>query len=333
MKACIYQRQVLAGRHPAGRDPHLEGRAGKVLGFEIYGLLDLGGTRLNLCAGRRLSKAGARWYKVLAAGRGGAGSTLAHHLINDGHLRRGDRRAEDVGAAGYREISAYQLGDYARAVWSRSATSRASRKTLGARTSGRVRRVRRRHYRALGQEFPEDRGLLLNGAQQFAMYGRGDFGGTVTIDNAFAPGLRPAWLRCALGAGRPTVIPMANGLALGVRQASDFLMALQLTGAAKTDSIANLTGAAAGRGDRRQGPLHSRSTPASRRFCLLPVAGREVSRALMKFLAAERAPPGARRLERSRRARSPTNSSPMPVRSAPSVRLHSTKAVRPASPN
>jgi hypothetical protein len=44
---------------------------------------------------------------------------------------------------------------------------------------------------------------------------------------------------CA-GAGRPTVIPMKNGLARGVRQASDFLMALQLTGAAKTDSVANL---------------------------------------------------------------------------------------------
>ncbi len=34
---------------------------------------------------------------------------------------------------------------------------------------------------------------------------------------------------------------MKNGLARGVRQASDFLMALQLTGAAKTDSVANLT--------------------------------------------------------------------------------------------
>ena len=35
---------------------------------------------------------------------------------------------------------------------------------------------------------------------------------------------------CA-GAGRPTIVPMKNGLARGVRQASDFLMALQLTGA------------------------------------------------------------------------------------------------------
>src|SRR6202035_5163934 len=42
------------------------------------------------------------------------------------------------------------------------------------------------------------------------------------------------------GAGRPTVIDMPNGLARGVREASDFLMALQLTGAAKRSSIANL---------------------------------------------------------------------------------------------
>ena len=64
------------------------------------------------------------------------------------------------------------------------------------------------------------------------------FGGTLTIDSAFELGFDHIAL-CA-GAGRPTVIPMKNGLARGVRQASDFLMALQLTGAAKTDSIANL---------------------------------------------------------------------------------------------
>jgi NADPH-dependent glutamate synthase beta subunit-like oxidoreductase len=37
-----------------------------------------------------------------------------------------------------------------------------------------------------------------------------------------------------MGAGKPTVLDIPNGLARGVRQASDFLMALQLTGAAKT---------------------------------------------------------------------------------------------------
>jgi len=64
------------------------------------------------------------------------------------------------------------------------------------------------------------------------------FGGTMTIDSTFEMGFDHVAL-CA-GAGRPTVIPMKNGLARGVRQASDFLMALQLTGAAKTNSVANL---------------------------------------------------------------------------------------------
>src|SRR5205085_4495930 len=80
--------------------------------------------------------------------------------------------------------------------------------------------------------------LLLERRAQFAMYGGVRFGGTLTIDSAFGLGFDHIAM-CA-GAGRPTVIPMKNGLAPGVRQASDFLMALQLTGAAKTDSLANL---------------------------------------------------------------------------------------------
>ena len=70
------------------------------------------------------------------------------------------------------------------------------------------------------------------------MFGGVRFGGTLTVDSAFELGFDHVAL-CA-GAGRPTVIPMKNGLARGVRQASDFLMALQLTGAAKTNSVANL---------------------------------------------------------------------------------------------
>ena len=80
--------------------------------------------------------------------------------------------------------------------------------------------------------------LLLERRREFAMFGGVRFGGTLTIDSAFALGFDHIAL-CA-GAGRPTIVPMKNGLAAGVRQASDFLMALQLTGAAKTDSLANL---------------------------------------------------------------------------------------------
>ncbi|MFP3670622.1 hypothetical protein SB717_36665, partial [Priestia sp. SIMBA_032] len=72
----------------------------------------------------------------------------------------------------------------------------------------------------------------------FDMTGGVRFGGTLTIEDAFAAGFDHIAL-CA-GAGRPTFIPMPNALARGVRMASDFLMALQLTGAAKSDSVANL---------------------------------------------------------------------------------------------
>ena len=80
--------------------------------------------------------------------------------------------------------------------------------------------------------------LLLERRREFTMFGGVRFGGTLGIDSAFALGFDHIAL-CA-GAGRPTIVPMKNGLAAGVRQASDFLMALQLTGAAKTDSLANL---------------------------------------------------------------------------------------------
>jgi len=58
------------------------------------------------------------------------------------------------------------------------------------------------------------------------------------VDDALARGFDHIAL--CLGAGKPTVLNIPNGLACGVRTASDFLMALQLTGAAKKDSIANM---------------------------------------------------------------------------------------------
>ncbi|MCW8953024.1 MAG: pyridine nucleotide-disulfide oxidoreductase, partial [Rhodospirillales bacterium] len=80
--------------------------------------------------------------------------------------------------------------------------------------------------------------LLLERRRAFAMYGGVRFGGTITPEQAFEMGFDHIAL-CA-GAGAPTVLDIPNGLARGVRQASDFLMALQLTGAAKKSSIANL---------------------------------------------------------------------------------------------
>jgi len=80
--------------------------------------------------------------------------------------------------------------------------------------------------------------LLLERRREFALFGGVRFGGTITAEDAFALGFDHVAL--AIGAGRPTVLDLPNGLARGVRAASDFLMALQLTGAAKADSVANM---------------------------------------------------------------------------------------------
>ena len=80
--------------------------------------------------------------------------------------------------------------------------------------------------------------LLLERRREFAMFGGVRFGGTVTLEDAWAMGFDH--VAVCVGAGKPTVLEIPNGLARGVRAASDFLMALQLTGAAKPDSIANM---------------------------------------------------------------------------------------------
>ena len=80
--------------------------------------------------------------------------------------------------------------------------------------------------------------LLLERRDEFALFGGVRFGGTLTADDALEMGFDHVAL--AAGAGRPTVLDLPNGLARGVRAASDFLMALQLSGAAQANSVANM---------------------------------------------------------------------------------------------
>ncbi|MDX1563008.1 MAG: pyridine nucleotide-disulfide oxidoreductase, partial [Gammaproteobacteria bacterium] len=80
--------------------------------------------------------------------------------------------------------------------------------------------------------------LVLARRQAFRCYGGVRFGGTLTIEDAWELGFDH--IAVATGAGRPTIIGIDNNLIRGIRKASDFLMALQLTGAAKASSLANL---------------------------------------------------------------------------------------------
>jgi len=80
--------------------------------------------------------------------------------------------------------------------------------------------------------------LTLSRRQNLRIYGGVRFGGTITLDDAWKLGFDHVAI--AVGAGKPTLIGMKNNLARGIRKASDFLMALQLSGAYKQSSLANL---------------------------------------------------------------------------------------------
>ena len=72
----------------------------------------------------------------------------------------------------------------------------------------------------------------------FQVFGGVRFGGTVTIEDAWDLGFDH--LALAVGAGLPRELRIPGSLAPGMRQANDFLMSLQLTGAAKPNAMANL---------------------------------------------------------------------------------------------
>jgi NADPH-dependent glutamate synthase beta subunit-like oxidoreductase/NAD(P)H-flavin reductase len=80
--------------------------------------------------------------------------------------------------------------------------------------------------------------LTLARNKHVRFYGGVRFGGTLTLEDAWAMGFDHVAI--SAGAGRPTIIDMKNNLSRGIRKASDFLMGLQLTGAYKHTSIANL---------------------------------------------------------------------------------------------
>jgi NADPH-dependent glutamate synthase beta subunit-like oxidoreductase/NAD(P)H-flavin reductase len=232
MKACIYQRQEPVDI-PQIETRTLKDVLGLPWGFEIYSLL----TRWNPLNIRRPLPRSETGKKVLVVGLGPAGFTLAHHLINDGHfvaavdgLKIEPLPPEISGVAPDGSRIPFQpIRDVARLV--DRLDDRVMAGFGGVAEYGITVRWDKNFLKIVR--------LLLERRAQFAMYGGVRFGGTITIDSAFALGFDHVAL-CA-GAGRPTVIPMPNNLAPGVRQASDFLMALQLTGAAKTASIANLS--------------------------------------------------------------------------------------------
>jgi NADPH-dependent glutamate synthase beta subunit-like oxidoreductase/NAD(P)H-flavin reductase len=223
MKACIYQKQE-AVDIPQAETSVLKDVLKLPWGFEIYTLL----TRWNPLDIRRPLPRPDSGRKVLIVGLGPAGFTLAHHLMNDGHTI--------VAVDGLKiEPLRFDLAAPVRDVETlfENLDDRVMAGFGGVAEYGITVRWNKNYLKVV-------RLLLERRAQQFAYFGGIRFGGSATLsmDDAWAMGFDHIAL--CMGAGKPTVLDIPNGLARGVRQASDFLMALQLTGAAKTPSIANL---------------------------------------------------------------------------------------------
>ena len=230
MKACIYQKQ-----EPVDI-PQIESRTLKDVlelpwGFEIYSLL----TRWNpLNFGRPFPRP-ATGKKVLVVGLGPAGYTLSHHLMNDGHtviavdgLKIEPLDGELSGVDLHGNRVAFRPIHTITDIYERL-DERIMAGFGGVAEYGITVRWNKNFLKVIR--------LLLERRAEFALFGGVRFGGALTIDSAFELGFDHVAL--CTGAGRPTIVPMKNGLARGVRQASDLLMALQLTGAAKAESLAS----------------------------------------------------------------------------------------------
>ena len=221
MKACIYQKQ-----DPVNI-PQIETRClTDVLslpwGVEIYDLL----TRWNPLRPKQWLPKPYNGLKVLVTGMGPAGFTLANHLLQEGFAV--------VGVDGLKieslpdELLKGPVYDYKELE--EDLDTRVMAGFGGVAEYGITVRWDKNFLKLIY--------LTLARRTHFQVFGCVRFGGTVTLDDAWELGFDHVSI--AVGAGLPQALPIPGSLARGMRQAADFLMALQLTGAAKNASLANL---------------------------------------------------------------------------------------------
>jgi NADPH-dependent glutamate synthase beta subunit-like oxidoreductase/NAD(P)H-flavin reductase len=219
MKACIYQKQEPVDI-PAIETRTLQDVLELPWGVEIYSLL----SRWNpLHFNRPLPKPDTG-RQILVVGMGPAGFNLTHHLLNDGH--------HVVGIDGLK-IEPFAIDFYPIERWqdiTETLDTRVPQGFGGVAEYGITVRWDKNYLTLIR--------LLLERRQQFALFGGVRLGSTVTIDDAWEMGFDHIAL--ATGAGKPTLLDIPGAMARGVRAASDFLMALQSTGAALRTANTNL---------------------------------------------------------------------------------------------
>jgi len=227
MKACIYQKQ-----EPVNIPQIETGVLTDVLnmpwGVEIYGLL----TRWNPLNIHRPYALEYNGKNVLVVGLGPAGYTLSHYLVNEGF---GVVAIDGLKIEPLPEELTGGTGTAPRPIrnWSeiyRPTDERVLEGFGGVSEYGITVRWDKNFLTLIH--------LTLARRDKLKIYGGVRFGGALPLDEVWANGIDHVAI--AAGAGRPTIIDIKNNLIRGIRKASDFLMALQLTGAFKRDALSNL---------------------------------------------------------------------------------------------
>ena len=228
MRSCIFQKQ-----EPVNIPQAETGVLTDVLflpwGFEIYSLL----TRWNPLNINRPVMRPYNGRNVLVVGLGPAGYTLAHYLANEGFGVVGIDGLKieplPVDLIGDEKSVPQPIRDM-KAMWERL-DERLLAGFGGVSEYGITVRWDKNFLQCVR--------IALERRRNVRFYGGVRFGGTITIEDAFDL-LGFDHIAIAAGAGTPTLVRMKNNLIRGIRKASDFLMALQLTGAFKKNSLANL---------------------------------------------------------------------------------------------
>ncbi|MHB8455237.1 MAG: FAD-dependent oxidoreductase [Acidiferrobacterales bacterium] len=221
MKACIYQKQDPVNI-PQAETGILTDVLGLPWGVEIYDLL----IRWNPLRRSQWLPKPYNGLKVLVTGMGPAGFTLAHHMLMEGFAV--------VGVEGLKieplppDILRRPIRDYTEIE--EPLDTRVMAGFGGVAEYGITNRWDKNFLKLIY--------LSLLRRPRFQVFGCVRFGGTLTVEDAWHLGFDHVAI--AIGAGLPQALPIPGSLAPGMRQANDFLMALQLTGAAKASSLANL---------------------------------------------------------------------------------------------
>ncbi len=221
MKACIYQKQEPVNI-PQAETGILTDVLNLPWGVEIYDLL----TRWNPLRKNQWLMQPYNGLKVMIAGMGPAGFTLAHHLLLEGFAVVGfDGLKIEPLPEKFVQEPIHRFDELRESLDERLMAGFGGVAEYGITVRWDKNFLKLIYISLLRKPY-------------FQVFGSTRFGGTVTVDDAWTMGFDHFVI--AVGAGLPKALPIPGSLAPGMRQANDFLMALQLGNAAKKESLTNL---------------------------------------------------------------------------------------------